>query len=221
MAITKFEVRFPVKDEFNQNELSSNKSLSDIPYLNLEDKIAHLNIQFLLLFSCKAFQEFFIENSDKSNVLSSKILNTFVESLNKYASKSTALPLNEIGFDNLLQELLCTNFFRIISHHLLCDEFPEMNTIENPESIIGIISGFALANKDLVRVNLSNLIGKVSSKLIEGFFGIITTNPSLEKGINILCKNAKIKGDLTLNLLKMISNYKNEGVYTSCLEICK
>ena len=97
-----------------------------------------------------------------------------------------------------------------------------MNTIENPESIIGIISGFALANKDLVRVNLSNLIGKVSSKLIEGFFfGIITTNPSLEKGINILCKNAKIKGDLTLNLLKMISNYKNEGVYTSCLEICK
>ena len=164
--------------------------------------------------------DYFEDNSNDPEILSNKTLNKFVSKLNKFIPNSKNLNLNEIGLKHLMSQLLWTNYFRGISQSVLYKIFPETKIIHNPETIIGVIVGLALLNKDLIRVNLSRLIVGVDNKLVKGLIGIIINNSSLEKDISAICKKVKIRADLTLNLLKMIGNYKKQNVFNPALKLC-
>ena len=96
--------------------------------------------------------------------------------------------------------------------------FSEISIIPNPETIIGVLVGLALLDRDLVRVNLLRLVGGTNKSLINGLFGAIINNPLLEKDIKALWKKVKIKGDLTMNLLKITADYKKGSIYNAWLK---
>ena len=219
------KIVFPSQYQLNSSDIQKGNEESynsKIDKLNLsaEDKSKHMTLQFLLLFSAKMFIEYFESQSYDPEALSNKKLNKFISKLNKFLPKSKNLNLYEIGLKNLMNQLFWTNFFRGISQTILYTVFPELKIIHNPETIVGVIVGLALLNRDLVRVNLCKLLVGTNNKLVKGLIGVIINNASLEKDINHLCKKVKIKADLTLNLLKMIGNYKKQNVFNPWLKLC-
>ena len=198
---------------------STQKYFVDIAYMPADLKTKYMNLQILLLFWSSSFIDYFEFYSKNPDNLSNKKLTKFIDMLNDFVPKSKNLILKEIGLENVMYELFWTNFFRSLSKTLLYSVFPQISVIPNPESIIGIIAGFALLDRDLVRVNLGKLLGGTNSKVVNGLFGVIINNSTLEKEINALWKKVKIKGDLTLNLLKIMANYKKQNVFNPCMRI--
>lgn len=106
-----------------------------------------------------------------------------------------------------------------MSKTILYNAFPEISSIPNPETIIGVLVGLSILDRDLVRVNLLKLVGGTNKKLINGLFGVIINNPLLENDIKLMCKKVKIKGDLTMNLMKLTANYKMGSIFNAALKI--
>lgn len=124
-----------------------------------------------------------------------------------------------MGVENLVYEIFWTNFFRDVSKTILYNAFPEISAIPNPETIIGVLVGLSILDRDLVRVNLLKLVGGTNKKLINGLFGVIINNPLLENDIKLMCKKVKIKGDLTMNLMKLTASYKMGSIFNAALKI--
>ena len=119
----------------------------------------------------------------------------------------------------MLPELFWTDFFRDVSKVLLYNVIPQTKVISNPESIIGLIVGLSIADKKMIRMNLGKLINKTNNKLLNGIFGIIVNDSTLESDIKTIWKKVKIRSDITLNLLDLISSDKGKDIYNTCLQL--
>ena len=210
MLISKVEAQLIVK---KNKEIITSTQRYDKPNLSVEDKSKHLSLQFIFLFSWRKLVNYFEYYSRIPNIISNKDLSKFFANLNKYIPKSQKLNLSDIGLNNILCELFCTDFFRDVSKVLLYNAFPQTRVISNPESIIGIIVGLSLSNEKLVRFNLNKLLGRASSKLLNGIFWFIMNDSSLEKDIKTVWKKLKIRSDLTISLLNIVSNDKNKDTF--------
>lgn len=69
-------------------ELYHNATKDDIELISAEDKIKHINLQFLLLFSSNSFYDYFYYYSRTPDINSNKILVKFVTMLNSFIPKS-------------------------------------------------------------------------------------------------------------------------------------
>ena len=211
------KIDYKLIDTNNKNTNELNFGGLDKPVLSQNDESKYFNLQIVLLFWWSKFEKYFQENSDIPSINQNKDLRKFISSLNKYLPKSQNISLDEIKLDKVVAELFCTDFFRIISKVLLYNIVPETTAISNPEAVIGIVVGLILENNKIIRTNLAKLM-KINNKITNGVFGILFCELSLEKEIKTVWKKAKIRSDLTLNILSLISKSKNT-IYDSCLSI--
>ena len=187
--------------------------------LSHDEKSKHFSLQLILLFWGFKFWKLFNKNSNDPDIVHNKDIRRFFAEINKFIPKSQNISIDEVKLNKMLPELFWTDFFRDVSKVLLYNVIPQTKVISNPESIIGLIVGLSLGDKKMIRVNLSKLIDKTGNNLLNGIFGIIVNDSSLETDIKAVWKKVKIRSDLTLNLLDLISSDKSKDIYNTCIEL--
>ena len=215
---TNIKIDYKLADKSYKTVEEWNSEVLDKPVLSQSDKIIYFNFQIVLLFWWSKLEILLKENSNTIDIYQNKDLKRFISSLNKWLPKSQKISLDEIKLDQIITELFCTDFFKDISKVLLYNVVPETSVISNPQTVIGVIVGLLLANKKIIRTNLSSFL-KVKDKIINGVFGIIFWDYTLEKEIKTVWKKIKIKSDLALSILNLISDSKNKSIYMSWMKI--
>lgn len=83
-------------------------------------------------------------------------------------------------------DAICTlyqsGFFKGIAKFMLHDLHPMTTCISKPESVLGVVMGLALKNKNLIRTSLTDMIGDgINIEYMNGIFGILLNDVSLER----------------------------------------
>ena len=212
-------VNFNFIQNFKNNSEEWQAANKELLNLSSNERSKHFNLQLILLFWGFKLWKLFNKYSSNPTTIQNKDIRRFFAEINKFIPKSQNISIDEVKLNKMLPELFWTDFFRDVSKVLLYNVIPQTKVISNPESLIGLIVGLSIADKKMIRVNLSKLIDKANSKLLNGIFGIIENDSSLENDIKTVWKKVKIRSDLTLNLLDLISSDKSKDIYSTWLEI--
>ena len=148
-----------------------------------------------------------------------RTLDDFFVTINYFIPDEEAMIPSQIGLHDIILSMFESSFFNDIAKRIFYRNIPETQAISWPESILGMIVGLSLKNMNLVRTSLLNLLGETKNKILSGLFAILSNDPQQEKDIKAICKTLKIKSELALNLVDVLSNENKSDKFNPLMKI--
>ena len=209
----------PNADLYEENQNQEIKNIEKT--LTKKDLNQSMFLQFMLLFTGTKLNTLLTSSSvDKYKMM--KKLNSLFFTINKFLPESQKLVANDIDFSQVFPSLFESGFFKKISKYFFHVVTPITKAIKTPESIFGVIVGLSLQNKNLIRNSLVKLVGsEIKKTYLNGIFGFIVNDPSLEKDMRAVMKKININSNLGLSLVELITDSNERDKYNAALSICK
>ena len=223
----KIEIRMGVisaedePDEDLYQELQNQEARDIEKNLTKKDLNQSMFLQFILLFTGTKLNTLLTGSSVEKYKMKKK-LNSLFHTINKFLPESQKLVANDIEFIQVFPSLFESGFFKKISKYFFHVVKPCTRKISSPESIFGVIVGLSLQNKNLIRNSLVKLIGgKIKKTYLNGLFGFIVNDPSLEKDMRAVMKKMNLNSNLGLSLVELVTEDTERDKYNAALSICK